>query len=669
MSEKKIFINPQAPSVATALVSGFGGNPTNFPELFFGDAYEFVVKFTGDSDDGFIVPPADSFVFNLGLLARASAGTFVLEFDGLQTAPLPFDASAEDVANALNELETMQNVGGCEVTGLGGSPYRIIFKNYGGRSKIGIQSSLFPDVAPISYVVEAGSENARAEQLIILKLDYVASVTDYVIDANAKELRFKVSLNTVECLLALGQADKVKLIAELKGISASGDVQTFVQIPATIYNRLIDVSALEYTIVELAGVVAQANAILEQFRSESAGITESIKTLSQVKSNRGELWFNNTTDKIACSNKWTNAPFSCVMTFVMTLAEANTSITAYSTIGTCSYSSNQNGFFVAITKQSEGDIRLLCRFYSNGENEKVEPFFYIDKFSNWCDGEHHTLLFLKKETSIEVWIDSVMVKQVAVAKSTPKECSQAFYVTRCVGRFSRIKYFNFDITNSDAPYTLADYINGKDESPMLKNNQPLIDWHSNPTGLVVGTTNITLTNTATIQPYPFAIGTLKAGNTYRIRIQGAVTCPSGQAMRLYLPITEYTMYRTNVATGEVTDNSAKQSVIYVFKSDGAEWISDIEFTATADSTNSNTYMRIDAVDTSATNSFTMTAQTDGVLLSLADYSIQRNSTTKVVLDESGNGNIATITGDVAGTNDTAISAFIDELKMQITQTS
>ena len=524
MSEKKIFINPQAPSVSTALISGFGGNPTNFPELFFGDAYEFVVKFTGDSDDGFIVPPADSFVFNLGLLARASAGTFVLEFDSLQTQPLPFDASAEDVAKALNELETMQNVGGCEVTGLGGSPYRIIFKNYGGRSKIGIQSSLFPDVAPISYVVEAGSPDARAEQLIILKLDYVASVTDYTIDANAKELRFKVSLNTVECLLALGQADKVKLIAELKGISASGDVQTFLQIPATIYNRLIDVSALEYTIVELSGIVAQANAILEQFRSESAGITESIKTLSQVKSNRGELHFNG--GSMACANKFMlDGPFSCVWTATLNQSDMPTS-NNNTWVYTCLHKANSTGFHAGVHQPEENKPPNMWLQFYYYDSDNVSRYISKNFICPYYDSKPHVFAVVFNGSDIQYSVDGdIKIDESIKNGYVSKSCSYPLTIAKITHKISRIKYFNFDITSADAPYTLADYVAGKDEPP----------------------------NTA--------------------------------------------------------------------------------------------------------------------LLSLADYSIQRNSTTKVVLDESGNGNVATITGDVVGTKDSAISAFIDELKMQITQTS
>ena len=642
MSEKKIFINPQAPSVATALISGVAGNPTNFPELFFGDAYEFVVKFTGDSEDGFVVPPSESFVFNLGLLARASAGTFVLEFDGVQTAPLPFDASAEDVATALNALEPMQNVGGCEVTGLGGSPYRIIFKNYGGRSKIGIQSSLFPDVAPISYVVESGSPDARAEQLIILKLDYVASVTDYTIDANAKELRFKVSLNTVECLLALGQADKVKLIAELKGISATGDVQTFMQIPATIYNRLIDVSALEYTIVELAGVVAQANAILEQFRSESAGITESIKTLSQVKSNRGELWFGGGKLQIP------NMSFVGVWSIAMRIKTNN-----YPARYTSLVQLSDKFYLYWNTRLAV----LSSTYIANAKQVSVEAD------SRLTDGNLHSLAICYDGTTLRLFDETGEILAVATSGQINLSNLNLNIGDTFDGQIADVKMFNFDITSEDAPYTLADYINGKDESPLLKGgfttnaSEKKYAPASSATYPCTITTDdnniITITTTADIAS---KFVWIDAGANSFVAPQNANveiiydSIDNGSSIQVYF----------NNASGRVY-SSAK-----------IEPKASLSFVASQNITRFSLLAHTDLSPIPVGTTITIKGlkiKVNGALLSLADYSIQRNSTTKVVLDESGNGNVAIITGNVVGTKDSAISAFIDELKMQITQTS
>lgn len=56
-----------------------------------------------------------------------------------------------------------------------------------------------------------------------------------------------------------------------------------------------------------------------------------------------------------------------------------------------------------------------------------------------------------------------------------------------------------------------------------------------------------------------------------------------------------------------------------------------------------------------------------VSLALDNYVIERNSTTKLVKDASGNSYDATVTGSVVGDNDQSIKAFVDEIKTQINQ--
>lgn len=62
-----------------------------------------------------------------------------------------------------------------------------------------------------------------------------------------------------------------------------------------------------------------------------------------------------------------------------------------------------------------------------------------------------------------------------------------------------------------------------------------------------------------------------------------------------------------------------------------------------------------------------TTATQRALVAFADYTIARNTTTRLVKDISANGNDATITGDVNGDKDLLISTFVDELKTQINQ--
>lgn len=62
-----------------------------------------------------------------------------------------------------------------------------------------------------------------------------------------------------------------------------------------------------------------------------------------------------------------------------------------------------------------------------------------------------------------------------------------------------------------------------------------------------------------------------------------------------------------------------------------------------------------------------TTATQRALVALENYTIARNVTTKLIKDASGNGNDATVSGNVAGDMDAGIAAFVDELKTQINQ--
>ena len=55
------------------------------------------------------------------------------------------------------------------------------------------------------------------------------------------------------------------------------------------------------------------------------------------------------------------------------------------------------------------------------------------------------------------------------------------------------------------------------------------------------------------------------------------------------------------------------------------------------------------------------------LVAYANYTIKRNASTTLIKDISGNGNDATVVGDVKGDKDLLVSTFVDELKTQITQ--
>lgn len=62
-----------------------------------------------------------------------------------------------------------------------------------------------------------------------------------------------------------------------------------------------------------------------------------------------------------------------------------------------------------------------------------------------------------------------------------------------------------------------------------------------------------------------------------------------------------------------------------------------------------------------------TTEGNRAVLNLENYTIARNTTTRLVKDLSSSGNDATIKGDIRGDMDRRVEVFIDELKTQITQ--
>ena len=98
---------------------------------------------------------------------------------------------------------------------------------------------------------------------------------------------------------------------------------------------------------------------------------------------------------------------------------------------------------------------------------------------------------------------------------------------------------------------------------------------------------------------------------------------------------------------------------------------DAEFTAKKPITQWRFQFNCEAVEGSASRVPTVfenfVVERDGAIVALENYTIARNTTTKLIKDASGNGNDATVSGVLAGDRDNAIAAFVDELKTQINQ--
>ena len=415
------------------------------------------------------------------------------------------------------------------------------------------------------------------------------------------------------------------------------------------------------TMAQLPSVASVVNYVADVVEGGSSGlipaIQDDIEMLGQEKANVGEFYFKNNGILSTSSPMQINGAFTCIWT---TTRGAN--------VYGGSTPTQRKGWVYTFPYQKSGTNKGFCLAmddaymgfyfrYLNSNGEVIQISITKTKIQ-YYDGKPHTYAFIfNGSNNVRLLIDNVEEFTDVVTDFAPFTTSHPLSITSPNQTCSRIKWFNFDMSTNDAIYTIADYISGKDESPLLNQSNPTQDWHSMQTGFSrdASTGKITMTNTSTVNAYPFALGTLLPGVTYKIKVNGSILNASGtQAIRLYLPTDKYTMTRTNITTDETTIAEYAQNVAYLFVTDGNEWNVEITFVCNANSTNSNTYLIADAVDTSRENYFYFSAEKIGSLLSLDDYSIKVGAT-QIVPDVSSNNNDATITGSIYGSKDNSIS--------------
>lgn len=241
--------------------------------------------------------------------------------------------------------------------------------------------------------------------------------------------------------------------------------------------------------------------------------------------------------------------------------------------------------------------------------------------------------------------------------------------------YSDFRVLNFDVSATDAPYSLADYQAGKRLPPFLsggvyvKSNPDVDTQLTPPAGKLGGTTQgtlaksdngytLTLTSASTRRFWFKFDKKYPAGTWFRVR-RGALTWDgmettgsriSQTALNVGTSTTSpYTIAVSNLPTREAVD-VVFQTPIEANMVGFIVWNGSDVPTATI----SIPYFEFEVL---------------GANVALENYTIARNVTTKLIKDASGNGNDATVSGDVAGDMDAGIAAFVDELKTQISQQS
>lgn len=390
------------------------------------------------------------------------------------------------------------------------------------------------------------------------------------------------------------------------------------------------------TTTQLPSVASVVNYVADVVEGGSSGlipaIQSDIQTLGQVKSNRGEFWFNG--GKLTCSNMSMNGSWSLCCRVKMQTTQAR-----YASIF-------RLGEFYLYWNTRLG---VICSPVISSIKQ-----ISADDDNRLANGEWHSLVVSYDGTTLNLTDETGVLLSVATSEPISTSGNLLIGEVNYNGQIADVKYFNFDMSDVNAPYTIADYISGKDESPLLQGVQPVFNWsYYGKATKTDNTLDYSYEYVGTfIYPRPIGDSLLEAGKTYKFVFRSSST----SAMpRLYTRIgdatkTEVSWQYTNLTTGEVGSGSS------------------IGINATAifgTTTTTDTIESVLTIKPAISHSlyFTMNGGTTleavsiqqvGALLSLDDYSIKVGAT-QVVPDVSGNNNDATITEVVYGSKDTSIA--------------
>ena len=252
-----------------------------------------------------------------------------------------------------------------------------------------------------------------------------------------------------------------------------------------------------------------------------------------------------------------------------------------------------------------------------------------------------------------------------------------------IGKASRFAVFNFDMSASDAPYTVADYYNGK-AIPVAMQSSLNITWNA---------TDVPIYSTMASGITSIPAGSVGYSNrpaTIAYEDDGSISWTASTAASGFPHALAYRFKKAAFGSGKLKVNIG--TLTSTLPSDTRFFVNYFNASGTASSSTrkeigtSGGSFEFDYKDGCIGVSIQIGANTewavgnslkvasvsvvvDGCVVASADYAIARNATTKLVKDITGNGNDLTVYGDVIGDKDAAIAAFVDELKTQISQNS
>lgn len=469
------------------------------------------------------------------------------------------------------------------------------------------------------------------------------------------------------------------------------------------------------TTQELSNVAGTTSPIQIQINDLTTSTLELSNALI-TKQNDGQLYLNGGYATTNCKPTF-GAAQSLLFTYEVSEAELDTE--PWSIIGNIRNWDGIKG--IGIAKQSKaGGNGLQCGFnWGYGQNGDTTSRNFVNATTaQFADGKPHTwaLVCGKNATNgfLKLYRDGVLIDSkmtLALFDDFTPQYGFSFgehqtsgtWDTPAKGRLSRIAFFNFDVSESDASYSLADYQAGKLIPPSFNLTTPkvLLDLKESTVANVQWYTRradavqysgvwedgaFVLKNTADttvdsemkqvfyIRPYITLAEKLPVGALIEVSFDEWVfnttyfsqsdEIPSTTNPRYYGWLTVGTSpERANFGHGKV--RSDKKFRFYVTAASQKLYFSNYGFSPLTSVSEGD----VIPANTVFWQIKGLKIKVNGAALNLENYTIARNTTTRLIKDLSAGGYDATVIDAINGDMDRRVEVFVDEIKTQIAQST
>lgn len=449
---------------------------------------------------------------------------------------------------------------------------------------------------------------------------------------------------------------------------------------------------------------------INEINDALGGNADELGLTQMMKQNGGQLYLNGGSATTNCKPTF-GAAQSLMFTYEVSESELDAS--PWSIIGNAHIWSEQKG--IGFAKNTSNNIQ--CGFnWSGNTTERA----FIEKNTVFADGKPHAwaLICGKDDTNgfFKLYCDGVLIdSKTNLALFEDFIPTYGFYLGKsqgssaadasAKGRLSRVAFFNFDVSASDALYSLADYQTGKLIPPsfnlttlgelldLKESTIASVQWYARRADAVqyAGVWedgSFVLKNTADttvdaemkmvfyIRPYITLSETIPVGALVEVSFDEWVFNTTYFSQSPETPVAEVSKQRfygwltvgtspemSNFGHGKV--RSDKKFRFNITEASNKLYFSNYGFALL----NSVSEGDVIPANTAFWKIKGLKVKVNGAALNLENYTIARNTTTRLIKDLSAGGYDATITGDIRGDMDRRVEVFVDEIKTQIAQST